>query len=85
MVGWWAAVRRVRAESAAVHAMALLVYGSAVVGAVFGGPWMIVWFLPALLGSLVAIWFVRHAARWERSAATHAAARAAAEEEEPRH
>ncbi|MFF3893054.1 hypothetical protein ACFYY3_07655 [Streptomyces sp. NPDC001812] len=81
MVGWWAAVRRVRVETAAVYAMAVLVYGSAVVGVVFGGPWTIVWFLPALLGSLVAIWCVRHAARWEASAA----ARAAAEEEEPRH
>lgn len=80
MVGRWAAVRRARAESAAVCAMASLVYGSAVVGVVFGGPWMIVWFLPALPGSPVAIWFVRHAARGEASAAARVA-----EKEEPRH
>ncbi|MFD9087431.1 hypothetical protein [Streptomyces prasinus] len=63
MVGWRAATRRVKTELVAVHAMAVLVYGSTVVGLVLGGPWMILWFLPAMLGSLVAIWYVRYGIR----------------------
>lgn len=63
---------RARAELAAVYALAVLVYGSAVVGVVLGGPWTLMWFLPAMLGSLVAIWFVRHGIRLETSAATGA-------------
>ncbi|MFE9925650.1 hypothetical protein ACFYQA_30025 [Streptomyces sp. NPDC005774] len=59
--------------------MTVLVYGSAVAGVVLGGPWMVVWFLPAMLGSLVAIWCVRYGIRWETSAA-----RRAADEEERR-
>ncbi|MEU6007738.1 hypothetical protein [Streptomyces sp. NPDC047453] len=51
-----------------VHALAVLVHGSAVAGAVLGGPWTIVWFLPAMLGSLVAIWCVRHGIRLGTSA-----------------
>jgi fatty acid desaturase len=58
---------------AAVYALAVLVHGSAVVGAVLGGPWMLVWFLPAMLGSLVAIWCVRHGVRLGTSPVTDAA------------
>lgn len=55
-----------------VYALAVLVHGAAVVGAVLGGPWMLVWFLPALLGSLVAVWCVRYGIRLETSAARNA-------------
>ncbi|MFE7208971.1 hypothetical protein ACFU93_02965 [Streptomyces sp. NPDC057611] len=70
---------RARAEMIGVSALAVLVHGSAVVGVVLGELWTLVWFLPAMLGSLVAIWFVREGIRAERSAATGAGAK-----EEPR-
>ncbi|MGX4691886.1 hypothetical protein [Streptomyces sp. JNUCC 63] len=49
------------------YALAALVHGSAVVGVVLGGPWTLVWFLPTMPGSLVAIWCVRHGIRLETS------------------
>ncbi|GAA0923818.1 hypothetical protein [Streptomyces thermoalcalitolerans] len=55
-----------------VHALAVLVHGAAVVGVVLGGPWMLVWFLPALLGSLVAVWCVRYGIRLETPEASTA-------------
>ncbi|MFJ6560514.1 hypothetical protein ACIQMV_11615 [Streptomyces sp. NPDC091412] len=63
----------------AFYALAVLVHGSAVAGVLRGGPWTLMWFLPAMLGSLVAVWFVRHGIRWGTSAAT-----CAADEEEQR-
>ncbi len=80
MAGRRVTAGRARAELAAVCALAVLVYGSAVVGVVLGGPWMLVWFLPALLGSLVAVWCVRHGIRLGTPAAT-----GAADEEEQQH
>ncbi|MFE9306123.1 hypothetical protein ACH4VM_34895 [Streptomyces sp. NPDC020792] len=63
----------------AVYALAVLVHGSAVAGVMLGGPWTLMWFLPAMLGSLVAVWFVRHGIRLGTSVAT-----CAADEEEQR-
>ncbi|MFE7232939.1 hypothetical protein ACFVAF_20210 [Streptomyces sp. NPDC057596] len=70
MAGRLSTAGRARAEMIGVSALAVLVHGSAVVGVVLGGLWTLVWFLPAMLGSLVAIWFVREGIRAERSAAT---------------
>ncbi|MYV44729.1 hypothetical protein [Streptomyces sp. SID2888] len=53
-----------------IYALAAVVFGSAVAGAMLGGPWMLVWFLPAMLGSLVAIWCVRHGIRLGRATVT---------------
>lgn len=64
--------RRTKAELAAVQALAVLVHGAAVAGVVLGGPWTLVWFLPALLGSLVAVWCVRYGIRLGASAASTA-------------
>ena len=72
------ATGRTRAELAAVHFLALLVHVLAAVAAVLAGPWKLMWFLPAMLGSLVAVWCVRYGVRWAD------AAEAAAAEEEAR-
>lgn len=72
------AAGRTRAELAAVHSLALLVHVLAAVAAVLAGPWKLLWFLPALLGSLVAVWCVRYGVRWADAA--EAAEAAAAEE-----
>lgn len=73
MAGRRTTAGRARAELAAVCALAVLVHGSAVVGAVLGGPWTLVWFLPAMLGSLVAVWCVRLGIRLDSASATDAA------------
>ncbi|MGV4888062.1 hypothetical protein DKG34_15795 [Streptomyces sp. NWU49] len=72
------ATGRTRAELAAVHFLALLVHVLAAVAAVLAGPWKLMWFLPAMLGSLVAVWCVRYGVRWAD------AAEAAEAEEEAR-
>ncbi|MFF7902023.1 MULTISPECIES: hypothetical protein [unclassified Streptomyces] len=85
MAGRLSTAGRARAEIIAVSALAVLVYGSAVLGAVFSGPWTLVWFLPAMLGSLVAIWFVREGIRRERSAAAGAEDGKEPREDDPDH
>ncbi|MFF9122920.1 hypothetical protein ACF09J_06400 [Streptomyces sp. NPDC014889] len=66
MAGRLSKAGRARAEMIGVCALAVLVHGSAVVGLVIGGLWTLVWFLPAMLGSLVAIWFVREGIRGDQ-------------------
>ncbi|MFJ9660500.1 hypothetical protein ACIRPR_21375 [Streptomyces griseoflavus] len=51
----------------AVRSLALLVHVLAAVGAVVAGPWQVVWFLPAMAGSLLAMWLVRLGDREERA------------------
>ncbi|MFE9909274.1 hypothetical protein [Streptomyces clavifer] len=53
--------RRERVETAAVCVLAVLVHGAAVVSVVVAGPWTLVPFVPALIGSLVAVRLVRRA------------------------
>lgn len=49
-------------EIAAVRALALAVYAAAVGTSVLAGPWMLVLFLPAMIGSVVAVRLVRRGA-----------------------
>ncbi|MYR97381.1 MULTISPECIES: hypothetical protein [unclassified Streptomyces] len=51
--------KREKTEVAAVWAVAGVVYALAVLCAVLRGPWMLLSFLPALVGVLVAVWCVR--------------------------
>ncbi|MEU2795139.1 hypothetical protein [Streptomyces sp. NPDC007117] len=51
--------RRERTEIAAIRAVAALVSGLALLCAVLKGPQLLLLFLPALLGSLVAVWCVQ--------------------------
>ncbi|QEU89516.1 hypothetical protein [Streptomyces viridosporus] len=71
------AAGRTRAELAAVHFLALLVHVLAAVAAVLAGPWKLMWFLPAMLGSLVAVWCVRYGVRWADAAEAEEEARRA--------
>ncbi|MEU4025250.1 hypothetical protein [Streptomyces anulatus] len=49
-------------EVAAVRALAVAVYAAAVGTSVLAGPWMLVLFLPAMIGSVVAVRLVRRGA-----------------------
>ncbi|WNF28935.1 hypothetical protein RI138_20080 [Streptomyces sp. C11-1] len=51
--------KRERTEIAAVRAVAVLVYALALLCAMLEGPRLLLYFLPALLGSLIAVWCVR--------------------------
>ncbi|QEV39508.1 hypothetical protein CP978_13900 [Streptomyces nodosus] len=64
-----------------IYALAAVVFGSAVAGVMLGGPWMLVWFLPAMAGSLVAIWCVRHGIRLGRATVKDEPGSAVAEQE----
>ncbi|GGP37376.1 hypothetical protein GCM10010231_05970 [Streptomyces sindenensis] len=46
-------------EIGAVRAMAVAVYAAAVAASVLAGPWVLVLFLPALIGSVAAVRLVR--------------------------
>ncbi|MEU3318251.1 hypothetical protein [Streptomyces sp. NPDC006785] len=54
-MGWRTAGR----EIAAVRAMAVVVYVAALTTSVLVGPWVLVLFLPALVGSVAAVRLVR--------------------------
>ncbi|MFJ8844167.1 hypothetical protein ACIRFF_14820 [Streptomyces cyaneofuscatus] len=51
--------KREKTEVGAVWAVAGVVYALAVLCAVLRGPWMLLYFLPALVGVLIAVWCVR--------------------------
>ncbi|WP_411081851.1 hypothetical protein [Streptomyces sp. cmx-18-6] len=79
--------RREKSEIAAVWAVAGAVHALAVLCAALRGPGALLWFLPALLGSLLAVWCVRRgvlvAVRSRASARTDMPARASARTDLP--